>query len=228
VGADDFDSAASPGAGPDGKSDLVFYDGGTGEVQFWLMNGTGRPGVPVPLTGGAVLPFEWRLAATGDFNHDGRPDLVWRNGISQKLVIWTMNGVQKTGNIIPSPDQAVDGNWGVVGAMDFNGDGHRDLLWYNASSGNLVVWTMDANVVRLSGFFTNPASAGGANWRPVAVGDYGRGGGPAGAPDIVWRNATSGKLVIWFMGLAGERKSGVFTTPDAPSDPLNAVVVGPR
>ncbi len=181
-----------------------------------------------PLQGAPVLASNWQIAATGDFSGDGLGDILWRNTTSQKLVIWTVSGVAKTGNIIPSPDQAVDGNWEVVGAADFTGDGVRDLLWYNGSSGNLVIWAMNAAVARINGFFTSPASAGGANWRPVAVGDFGRGGAPAGTPDIVWRNSTSGRLVVWHLDYAGQRTSGVFTNPDLPTDPLNAVVTGPR
>ncbi len=181
-----------------------------------------------PLLGAPVLAPNWQIAATGDFSGDGLGDILWRNTTSQKLVIWTVSGFTKIGNIIPSPDQAVDANWEVVGAADFTGDGARDLLWYNGVSGNLVIWAMNSAVVRVNGFFTSPASAGGANWRPVAVGDFGRGGGPAGTPDIVWRNSTSGRLVVWYLDFAGQRTSGVFTSPDLPTDPLNAVVTGPR
>ena len=101
-GVDDFSA--------DLQNDLAFWNQTTGAVEFWLMNGTTRVGMPVPLTGGATLPINWDLSATADFNADGKPDIVWRNFTSQKIVIWTMNGTAKVGNIIPTPDQAVDGN----------------------------------------------------------------------------------------------------------------------
>jgi hypothetical protein len=127
------------------------------------------------------------------------------------------------------PDQAADANWSIQAARDFNGDGLRDLLWYNSTSGNAVIWYMDAQVKRISGGFTTPMSAGNNNWRIVGAGDYGKGsGGVFGAPDIVWRNATSGKLVVWHMNFAGQRTAGVFTSPDSPSSPLDYEVVGPR
>jgi hypothetical protein len=237
VGADDFDSAASPGAGPDGKSDLVFYNVSTGAVEFWLMNANNRVGATVPLTGGATLALNWKLAATGDFNADGKPDLVWRNSTSQKIVIWTMNGTAKIGNIIPTPDQAVDANWEIVAALDYNNDGARDFLWYNTTSGKIVHWFMNASVARITGIFNNPANAGDNNWRVYAGGDYGQGpGGVACTNDIVWRNSTSGKNVCWWEDFAGNRTSGAFTIPDAPttdpdSNPTPAtdwVLVGPK
>ena len=131
----------------------------------------------MPLGGAPTLATNWKLSATADFNHDGRPDIVWRNFTSQKIVIWTMNGTAKLGNIIPTPDQAVDANWEIVGAVDLNGDGNTDFLWYNYTSGKIVYWFMDASVVRITGSFTNPANAGDANWKVLATGDYGVGAG---------------------------------------------------
>jgi Zn-dependent metalloprotease len=236
-GVNDFDNAATPGTGPDNKTDLVFWNQSTGNVEFWLMNGTARVGSPVPLTGGAVLPTNWDLSATADFNADARPDIVWRNFTSQKIVIWKMGesgapGTQKTGNIIPTPDQAVDGNWIIVAAADYNNDGNTDFLWYNYSSGRIVTWYMDASVVRISGQFTNPNAAGDANWKVLASADYSRtyvpGTPPIGSPDIVWRNETSGNQVVWHLDFNSTRVHGQFTNPTANTPALDWVIVGPR
>ena len=219
-GVDDFDG--------DGKNDLAFWDSTTGAVEFWLMDGATRPGDPVPLTGGSQSP-PWRLAATADFDRDGWPDLLWRNESTQKLVVWTLNGTAKKGEIVPSPDQAVHANWQVVGAVDLNGDGTVDLLWYNVSTGKIVYWWMDGSVQRITGSFTNPPNAGDANWKLLATGDYGAGpGGIADTADVVWRNETSGRYVVWHLDLAGNRTAGTFTTPDAPASPLDWTIAGPR
>ncbi len=197
VGSDDFDGGLS--------DELVHHHPGTGVAY---VAGT-------PITGAPTLPLNWRLSATGDFNGDGKADILWRNTTSQKLVIWIMDGSAKIGAIIPNPSQALDANWEIAAAADFNGDGHRDLLWYNPTSGKIVLWWMDGAVVRLSGQFANPPSVGNNNWRTVAVGDFGK--GPAGvwdAQDIVWQNVTSQKVVVWYMDKAGNRTSGTFTTPD--------------
>lgn len=177
-----------------------------------------------------TLALNWQLAATGDLDADGKADIVWRNLSSQKIVVWRMDGLQRLGALTPTPDQAQNGNWEIVGATDFDGDGTRDLLWYNVSSGNLVIWFLNNSLVRTSATFTNPASAGGVLWRPVAAGDYGAGpGGLTGTQDILWRNSVSGKLVVWHMDFAGVRTSGEFTAPDSPSSPATEwQVVGPR
>jgi hypothetical protein len=35
---------------------------------------------------------DWAVAQTGDYNGDGRSDIVWRNNTSGQVVIWLMNG----------------------------------------------------------------------------------------------------------------------------------------
>jgi hypothetical protein len=216
----------------DGHPDLVLRDPTNGAMEFWWMEGTTRLGTPGLLVADQLFGPEWELAASGDFDHDGYADFVWRHSLTQKLVIWRMYFNNKLGEIVPTPDQAVARNWKVVAALDYDRDGHRDLLWYNVDSGRIVLWRMDSNVVRLSGAFTSPPTAGDANWEVVAGGEFGSDGvGPARADDIVWRNRTTGKLVIWHMDAGTNpltRVAGGFTTPDAPSQPLAQTVVGPR
>jgi len=221
VGVDDFNS--------DRRNDVVFWDRNTGAVEFWLLNGLARPGSAVPLGGATPLSPPWRLSATADFNADGRPDLVWRNSSTQKIQIWTMNGTSRLGVVTPTPDQAVDGNWEIVAAFDWNGDQSTDFLWYNPVSGKIVLWFMNASVVRITGQFTNPANAGDNNWKVLAGGDFGVGAsGFVNTKDIVWRNATSGRYVVWHMDQAGNRTAGLFTTPNSPAAPLEWTIVGPR
>ena len=221
-GADDFNG--------DYRNDLVLRNTSTGAVEFWLMNGTNRVGAPVPIGNATTLAADWKLSATADFNHDARPDIVWRNFSSQVIVIWTMNGTAKLGEIVPSPAQAAHANWEIVGAQDWNGDQNTDFLWYNATSGKIVLWFMDQDVVRITGQFTNPANAGDNNWNVLAMGDYGVGaGGLPNTRDIVWRNATSGRFVLWYMDQAGNRTSGLFTTPMEPGPNATSwTIVGPR
>jgi hypothetical protein len=186
----------------------------------------------VPLAGGPVLNPGWELTATADFDHDGRPDILWRNSVSQKIVIWTMNGATKVGNRIPTPEQAVNANWTIVAARDYNDDGNTDLLWYNATSGKIVTWYLNANVERITGQFTTPEAAGNSNWKVVASSDYSRsyvpGTPPLGSPDVVWRNEMSGNQVVWHLDFASTRIHGEFTNPTANTPALDWTVVGPR
>jgi hypothetical protein len=145
-----------------------------------------------------------------------------------------MNGTVHTGTLTPSPSQATDANWEIVGAADLNGDTHTDLLWYNPSSGRIVYWLLDPALVRTTGAFTNPMTAGDNNWKVLAMGDYGIGPntswlGRPGTQDLVWRNATSGRLVVWYMDRAGNRTAGLFTSPaELPAPVSDWTVAGPR
>lgn len=220
AGTDDFNR--------DRSTDLLLWNFATGEAEFWLMNGANRAGAAVPLPGALQPP--WKPSALADFNNDGNPDIVYRNFATQDISIWTMNGTTQTGAIVPVPGLAAHANWEIVGAQDWNGDGATDFLWYNSTSGKIVLWYMDAGVVRIQGIFTNPSNAGANNWKVLAMGDYGSGmGGLPGTVDLVWRNATSGKFVAWHMDQAGNRTFGTFLSPDSPSpEPTDWTIVGPR
>ncbi len=218
---DSFSSiAAADDFNRDGRSDLLVKNRSTSTYEFWLMNGVTRMGSAVPLAGPYPSSPSTNVVASGDFNADGWPDLVWSvgNSSSLTLLIWTMNGVQKTGEIVPSPAGAGDSNWNVIAALDTNGDGNRDFIWYNWSTGKIVHWWMDANVQRIAGLFNTPDSAAGANWKVWAAGDYGVGpGGSACASDLFWVNYNSGNQVLWYEDLAATRTAGGFTSPTRPT-----------
>jgi hypothetical protein len=36
---------------------------------------------------------DWKIVGTGDFNQDGKPDLLWRNTNDGCNRVWLMNGV---------------------------------------------------------------------------------------------------------------------------------------
>ena len=223
---DDFDTAGSAPALL--RDDLAFRNTVTGELQFWLMNGTSRTSVAA-LAGTPPPAVEWQLTAAADFNQDGQADLLWRNTATQKLMVWTMNGTGYTGTLTPSPDQAVDANWGCVAALDVDKDGAPDLLWYNSTTGKIVIWYMNASLVRVTGKFATPANAGDNNWKVLAAGDYARVAAPnLDSVDLVWRNETSGKMVLWYMDTTFTRAGGGFTSPDSPSPALGWTVAGPR
>jgi serralysin len=70
----------------------------------------------------------WRLVGTGDFNGDGKSDLLWQNSDGTPA-IWEMNGTSVIGGGGPgNPGSA----WHLIGTGDFNGDGKDDLVWQNS------------------------------------------------------------------------------------------------
>jgi hypothetical protein len=102
----------------------------------------------------AVLDVNWQVAGTGDFNGDGKVDILWRyygGGGAQGLnYVWYMDGVTCLGGVLLPA--VLDTSWQIAGTGDFNGDGKVDILWryYNPSqqmilcvNGENYVWYMN-------------------------------------------------------------------------------------
>jgi hypothetical protein len=82
-GAGDFDG--------NGTSDILWQNSTSGEVYIWLMNGTTITNQGTPFT---VSPSSgWVIQGVGDYNGDGKADILWRNSTSGDAYVWLMNGL---------------------------------------------------------------------------------------------------------------------------------------
>jgi hypothetical protein len=101
------------------------------------------------------------VVGTGDFNADGKADILWQN-VNGSVAIWEMNG---TTPIAETVVQAVTPDWHVVGTGDFNADGKADIVWQNAASGQAAVWLMNGSSPTLE---TLVGQAPGPDWHLLA------------------------------------------------------------
>jgi hypothetical protein len=87
---------------------------------------------------GLLTDPNWKPAFAGDFNGDGKTDILWRadNGT---VALWQMNGAQVAANITIGN---VGTEWRLFGTGDFDGDGKGDILWRN-HDGSVAVWEMN-------------------------------------------------------------------------------------
>ncbi|HWA27395.1 MAG TPA: FG-GAP-like repeat-containing protein [Lacunisphaera sp.] len=127
-------------------------------------------------------------AARGDFNGDGKSDILWRHAIGGNIVFWLMNGTtpQTVAEVTP-----VSTDWIIAGTGDFNNDGQTDIVWRHTTAGNIVFWLMNGHVPQTAAEVT-PVST---NWVITGTGDF----DGDGQTDIVWRHKTGGNVVFWFM-----------------------------
>jgi hypothetical protein len=90
-------------------------------------------------------PEPARPLLPGDFDGDGKFDLLWRD-TSGNLAIWFMNGAQVTSTaglgVVPLV-------WSVAQTGDYDRDGKSDILWRD-TSGNVSLWFMNGGQVTSS------------------------------------------------------------------------------
>jgi alpha-tubulin suppressor-like RCC1 family protein len=143
---------ATPDLDGDGKPDILWRNQQTGQLVYWLMDGTVRKpgglGAPTP----AQVSPDWQVVGTPDLDGDGKPDILWHNQQTGQLVYWLMDGVVRkpAGLGITTPSQ-VSPDWEVVGTPDLDGDGKPDILWRNQQTGQLVYWFMNGVVRKPAG-----------------------------------------------------------------------------
>ncbi len=125
----------------------------------------------------------WHVRGTGDFNADGRADIVLQNDNSQ-IVVWNTNGSAVTS---AAAVVAPGAGWTVEGVADLNGDGQSDIVVQN-TNGQIVDYLMNGSTVASAHYLGNP----GAGWAVAGTGDY-NGDGRA---DILLHN-DNGQDVIW-------------------------------
>jgi ELWxxDGT repeat protein len=191
AGVGDFDG--------DSRSDILWRSAG-GALVDWSMNGGSVASSGFLSSNGvAIAPdASWSVAGIGDFDGDGRKDVLWRNS-SGEVTAWLMNGSTIVSNgDIRSGGVAVmpDASWSIAGVGDFNHDGRADILWRNGN-GNVAIWLMDGTTVTAgSGISTSGGAAvtPDASWHVVEIGDF---NGDSNA-DILWRSDT-GAMAEWLM-----------------------------
>ena len=179
----------------DGRSD-VFWRDTSGQINVWKMNDlwlASAAEIAVQPDSKAIL------AATGDFNGDGKADLVWHNPISGEVRIWTVDGGTRTGDFrVGYVDTAL--GWNLAGVGDFDGDGTLDLIWFSPSTGSVKIWPMNGvSRVIASGqpveVVLSPTVNPNAGWVFAGVGDIDN----DGIADIIWWNQTDGRVNHWLL-----------------------------
>jgi WD40 repeat protein len=193
VGTGDFNG--------DGKTDILWRDNNSGNVAIWEMNGTQL--ATATLVGSGPVPLNCQIVGTGDFNGDGKTDILWRDN-GGNVAIWEMNGTQLATAALAGPGP-VPLNWQIVGTGDFNGDGKTDILWRDSNSGDVVIWEMNGTQLVDAGLVGSGPMP--LSFHVAGVGDF-DGDGKA---DVLWRG-DDGTVEIWDMNGLGTPVSTIVST----------------
>ncbi|WP_162301504.1 FG-GAP repeat domain-containing protein, partial [Cognatilysobacter segetis] len=152
-----------------GKADVVWHNLNSGELYYWVMNGTAIAGGQ----GLAYLPLGSAALALGDFNGDGRSDLVSTTADYVRISIAQANGAFAAPAVVAARPAA---GWRFVDSVekdrvppksDINGDGRADAAWMAPGNGALLSWLMNGTAVSAQAGTSIAADAS-----PIAIADF--------------------------------------------------------
>ncbi len=154
VSVDDFNG--------DGNADLLYQRPFTGKMFVAYLNGVDCISqvflTPAFASTDPNDQVNWRVVGSGDYNGDGKPDLLFKHELTGVLKAWLMNGATRDQELSPTPDRFDPANptasieWWVYG----------NFAWYRGRVATPVIAPM-------AGTFTGPIDVTVTAWTGSAV-----------------------------------------------------------
>jgi hypothetical protein len=163
-----------------GNLDLAVAEPALNTVSVLLGNGSGTFGNPADYVSGSWTNPQ--SAAVGDFNGDGKLDLVMGNSGSNTVSVLLGNG---DGTFGTAANYTTPGTTNSVAVADFNRDGKLDLE-VSGSYGVTALLGMG------DGTFATAWSYAASGFGPLAVGDFNR----DGWPDLATANPNANSVSV--------------------------------
>jgi hypothetical protein len=106
----------------------------------------------------------WQIKGFGDFDADGKADVLWRNATSGENYLYPMDGlvIKPTEGYIRT---VADLAWNMVAIGDYDGDSNSDVLWRHFSTGDGYLYPMQGTAIKpTEGYTRNVADQ---NWKVI-------------------------------------------------------------
>jgi Bacterial Ig-like domain (group 3)/FG-GAP-like repeat len=139
-----------------------------------------------------IFGFDLDVPLTGDFNGDGKLDILWSDSSGRAKEIMLLDGARILDRtpITNAPADAL-----ALATGDFNGDGYEDIAWYSATNRTVTVWFMDRgylhSVAEASGIRSMDLQARGPTYFAARTSpNYGH-------ASMIWRDGNSGDVFEW-------------------------------
>lgn len=147
----------------------------------------------------AVLPgvdASWSAVATCGITAKGASDVVWFRAADGQVAIWLMNGTDAVAGVSFPAAVGPGSPWQIQGCGDLDGDGIGDILWRNATTGEVVIWYLltNGNLGQVLSLGVVPT-----NYVIRALADV----NGDGVQDIVFFDQASGQVVVYQMNPNG-------------------------
>lgn len=150
---------------------------------------------------------------------DGQPDMFWWNSSTGDMYYWFLNGATRVAyaQITTNTGTAlrVASPWQILSQKDFNGDGKSDILWRNATTGDMYIYYMDGNILANYAQIKNTSNAAvkvPAPWYIMHVTDF----NGDGKLDYFWWNTKTGDMYIYYMNGAQLESYAQITSGGSP------------
>ncbi|MFC4529093.1 VCBS repeat-containing protein [Dyella halodurans] len=183
IGAGDFDGV--------GRDELLWWNQGTGEVQWWQLNlvltfklGARQYHFSVEPEMSPLAAVSGYVPTIADVNGDGYADIVWTSPTTNSVYVWINN---QAGDFVRQRVADHPAGFVLYGAGDLNGDGKTDLIWTNPAKHEMSWWLMNGFTVVSQETRSVPSG-----YTMSSIADY----DGDGLADILWVGP-AGKVYQW-------------------------------
>lgn len=184
----------------DSKGDFIHMTNDSGQVISWISKGDGTYQLIAFTSAGDTCLKSCGSWQSGDFNGDGKTDLIHLANDTGNALIWLNkgDGTYQVVAYVASGDTCLKscGKWQLG---DINGDGKTDLIHLTNDSGGTIVWLSKGDgsfqlVAYTSTGDTCLKSCG--SWQSADVNGDGK-------TDLVHMSNDAGQLITWISSFGG-------------------------